>query len=357
MSQQCLGVDKKGGATVPCSQNNNGFFRYCWDHLGLVVGLEKKEHAPSHYGPKPMLKTTRKRRRGETLLEYIGSTKNFPAWVDWAPVVFTFDNNDGDDGTTRKKVRCVLQETKCAFNDPPCDRRVVISHNYCTEHLRTYYNLEIKKSTIQSAGLGLFACKARGTDSEIVFKKGDVVAYYFGEVTTQQELERKYGASTAPYSMATDVTGQRGEIVVDAACKRGYAAYINHADDKSANSQFNVHDYNDGVNYPRLWVEARRDIYHEEEIFASYGQEYNLNEENTVSTRVFHIHTGRTSTRSPNDELLDLSNANATIIRGADGMFYLKALDDLKEGTRLRITYAHTETTPRFLYHASEELV
>jgi SET domain-containing protein len=201
----------------------------------------------------------------------------------------------------------------------------------------------------------LFARKAKDTGSKIIFRKGEVVADYIGEVTTQQDIDRKYGTATAPYSMATDVTGQRGEIVVDAACKRGYAAYINHADGESANSQFNVHDFRDGIRYPLLWVEARRDIHHGEEIFASYGQEYKLDEKSTVSTRV--LHTGRTSTRNLNDELLDLSKANATIIRGAGGRFYLKALDDLKKDTRLRITYTHTETQRRFLYHASEELV
>lgn len=298
-----------------------------------------------------MLKTTKERKRGDTLLEYIGSTENFPAWVDWAPVVFTFDN---DDNTKRHTFACRLQEAKCAFN--MCDRRVVISHGYCTEHLRTY-NLEIKKSAIKRAGLGLFACKAKKTDPDIIFKKGDSFACYIGEVTTKEKIDRKYGMSTAPYSIDTDVMRQSDQIIIDAACKRGYAAYINHADDESANSQFITHVYNDGVKDPLVYVQALRDIRHEEEIFASYGQEYKLDEKSTVSTRVLHSRSGRTSTRKPNDELLDLSNANATIIRGADGKFYLKALDDLEEGTRLRITYTHTETLPRFLYHASDQAI
>lgn len=298
-----------------------------------------------------MLKTTRERKRGDTLLEYIGSTENFPTWVDWAPVVFTFDNNDE---AKRRKFQCVLQEAKCTFNDPPCDRRVVISHGYCTEHLRAR-NLEIKKSTIEHAGLGLFACKVKKTDPEIIFAEGENFAYYIGEVTTKEEMDRKYGRSTAPYSMGTDVKGQSGEIIIDAACKRGYAAYINHADDEKANSQFITHVYDDEGKDPLVYVQAQRDIYHEDEIVASYGKEYNLKEESTVSTRVRH--TGRTSTRNSNDELLDLSKANATIIRGADGRFYLKALDDLKEGTRLRITYTRTETPPRFLYHASDQVI
>jgi len=349
-----MGVTKNGKRLLPCQKKNNEFFPYCWDHLKECVGLEKKENAPGFYGPTPILITNGPRKQGDTLSEYIGSIKDFPAWVDWNPVEFRF-HNSGKDNVPQKTFKCALKEARCTFFDEsPCDRRVVFTHPYCTDHLRDKFQIEIKKSTIKGAGLGLFVCENES------FENDQVVAYYIGDMTSKDELDQKYGEFTAPYAFSLGLIGAEGEeMVIDAACVRGPAAYINHAEAGQANSAFFIQPHDKRTNGPVLYVKALRSIRAEEEIFASYGQDYKFNEGSTVSTRVVRTAQPRfvVSPRDADEELMDLEKANATIIRADDNRFYLKALDDLKANSRLRITYTQTELKQRFLYHASNQFL
>ena len=169
----------------------------------------------------------------------------------------------------------------------------------CFQHMKSEKNVVIKTSTIPNAGMGLFATwspdlgnKADYIDrKKPIFKKDMDVCYYGGEVLTQEELNTRYpGEKLAPYAISVTISGKI--FTVDAACIRGAGSMVNDSKTPNQNAKL-VHrrvrtSEKDSNGIPMMngafqspsgtWytivIQARKGIYHGDEIFASYGKDY-----------------------------------------------------------------------------------
>ena len=115
-------------------------------------------------------------------------------------------------------------------------------------------DFEIRTSTIEGAGMGLFARHAIG--------EGDTIGYYTGEVITEKEFHDPDRPFSAYVMWVT-----KDHILVGEGPKANYTRYINHDDEPNA---FLV--------VSNRWKTARfqalRDIEPGEEIFFNYGDDY-----------------------------------------------------------------------------------
>ena len=125
----------------------------------------------------------------------------------------------------------------------------------------------MKTSTIPDAGDGLFARRGSVDDRTIVFKSGDVICQYNGEIISQQTLEERYGDNTAPYGV--ELRAGRKE---DGALARGVGTLINHYPRKK-NCRIAVNRAN------RAQIIAIKNIKNGDELFVSYGRSYRFNED------------------------------------------------------------------------------
>ena len=134
--------------------------------------------------------------------------------------------------------------------------------------------LQIRTSTIEGAGDGLYARKGPIDDrSIVVFKAGDVVCQYNGEVISQENLEERYGSrNTAPYAVL--LNSNRRE---DGALARGVGTLINH-NVRKQNCRIAINRNN------RAQIVATKNIRNGDELFVSYGRSYRFNEDVETST-------------------------------------------------------------------------
>ena len=118
----------------------------------------------------------------------------------------------------------------------------------------TENDFEIRTSTIEGAGIGLFARHAIGEE--------DTIGYYTGEVITEKEFHDPDRPFSAYVMWVT-----KDHILVGEGPKANYTRYINHDDEPNA---FLV--------VSSRWKTARfqalRDIELGEEIFFDYGEDY-----------------------------------------------------------------------------------
>lgn len=180
-----------------------------------------------------------------------------PSWwhvTDDTPVRFRFEC-DAFKGHPAKAWECRLAEQKCG--SAWCSTRVRITP-FCAHHLRKLLDLAIRPSTVEAAGYGLFVHAAY--PRPVVFKKGEAICEYAGELLTKGQLDDRYGDFTAPY--AADV-GSAGDAI-DAACVRSVGAMANHASGRRANAA--ITDGGDGT----LVLIALRDIEDGKEVFVDY---------------------------------------------------------------------------------------
>ena len=115
-------------------------------------------------------------------------------------------------------------------------------------------DFEIRTSTIEGAGLGLFARHAIG--------KEDTIGYYTGEVITEKEFHDP----TRPFS-AYVMWVTKDHILVGEGPKANYTRYINH--DGEPNAFLVV-----SCRWKTARFQALRDIEPGEEIFFDYGEDY-----------------------------------------------------------------------------------
>ena len=115
-------------------------------------------------------------------------------------------------------------------------------------------DFEIRTSTIEGAGMGLFARHA--------IREEDTIGYYTGEVITEKEFHDPDRPFSAYVMWVT-----KDHILVGEGPKANYTRYINHDDEPNA---FLV--------VSSRWKTARfqalRDIEPGEEIFFDYGEDY-----------------------------------------------------------------------------------
>jgi hypothetical protein len=189
------------------------------------------------------------------------------------PLQFEFN-----DAPRRHSFKCMVASVRCtsvsAKTGVQCRNRSVIGSPICWQHLRTGYHLRVKTSTIAGAGKGLFVESPRPVAVRaVIFKAGDRIVQYYGDNVTNQTLNARYGDKTAPYgitiSAASDVYG-------DGACRRGVGTLVNRPARGGAPncrlSSVNRH----GQHYAQII--ATKPIRNGDELFASYGADYRMNE-------------------------------------------------------------------------------
>lgn len=148
-----------------------------------------------------------------------------------------------------------------------CKRKCVIGSPYCATHLCYEHNLKIKTSQIPNSGKGLFAVDPTdSTHKETIFRKGETIVKYNGEVINLEELIERYGNKTAPYAIG--LSKNRFE---DGAKIRGCGAL--------ANTKPNFNNANISISRGRAVLKATKNIKNGDEIYVSYGRQYKLNED------------------------------------------------------------------------------
>jgi SET domain-containing protein len=143
----------------------------------------------------------------------------------------------------------------------------------CFIHLKYLYGLKIGRSTIPRAGFGLFALKN--------FDKHERLCEYTGDIITIEELNERYGEgdlNTAPYALTTNFG------IIDSACSRGIASWINQGTNRTNNVTLEVQD-------DRVDVVATKKIRPGTEIFTSYGDEYEIGEDTFYKTIPYSYQT------------------------------------------------------------------
>jgi hypothetical protein len=157
---------------------------------------------------------------------------------------------------------CLLHCEQCQgrrANGTRCTRRVCMGLQHCWQHAIGELKLRIKPSTMQGAGKGLFVQSREHEHHEWVFRPGDKIVKYYGDVITEEQADHRYGEGTAPYGWEV---GQGR--VVDAACRRGIAAFANHKPQSRANAKLAKNGY----------LVATKHIKNGSEIFVSYGRDF-----------------------------------------------------------------------------------
>ena len=163
-----------------------------------------------------------------------------------------------------KSLRCI-EHNKDGHR---CHNKCVFSEPICWYHLLHKSHLRILPSTIQGAGKGLFCMNPNRPDNAVLFRKGQRIIYYYGEVITAHELTERYGEKTAPYGVA-----KANNSFEDAALMRSAGSTANMpTGNRVPNARLSRNNQN------QIVLMANRDIRNRQEIFVDYGDEYILNE-------------------------------------------------------------------------------
>ena len=132
--------------------------------------------------------------------------------------------------------------------------------------------------TVHKAGVGLFAFDSKQDDNAIIFKSGDKICDYNGEIIDDDELQKRYGDKTAPYTVQI-----KNDVYEDAATHRGIGSLIN----SSSGTQHKVSCRFSAGKDKKAHIIATKNIRNNEELFISYGRNYKFNESN-VNTSTNH---------------------------------------------------------------------
>ena len=103
----------------------------------------------------------------------------------------------------------------------------------CWQHLKLHWKLRIR-DTGTPMRLGLFAVGRTNNPREIVFKDGDIITDFLGELIQTDDHDDRYGRETSPYAFYDPRSGW----ITDPACRRGVGSFINHKPRGQANSKF-----------------------------------------------------------------------------------------------------------------------
>lgn len=165
--------------------------------------------------------------------------------------------------------RTKLESIQCKDkrkNGQQCKNKTVMGSSHCYSHLLYKHSLRIKESNLLNAGLGLFAIDAMNKDDNaIIFRKGDTIIEYAGEIIDEEELEERYADKTAPYTVAISK-----DVYEDAAKIRGVGALAN-THPRNNNATLSVYR-------GKAKLKATKNIRNGEEIYLSYGKAYKLND-------------------------------------------------------------------------------
>jgi hypothetical protein len=197
---------------------------------------------------------------------------NRPAWVRDGDYEFrTYDQN-GNPGFVGRiwKARCA----GVTADGKRCRKTTQRVHPYCLGCMANILHLAIADSTLgPHSGLGLFAYDPTKSDGEVVFRCGKVFAPYMGEVLSDHTLVLRYSTVRdletetkvcCPY--AIDFPAENH--CLDGALYRGPGAFANDGGPERNNAELF------GCENGMTGLQATRDIYQNEEILTSYGDDY-----------------------------------------------------------------------------------
>ncbi len=177
-----------------------------------------------------------------------------------------------DDSFFNKKLKTMRCEAVKA-NGQQCKNHTTIGQNYCHVHRKSMLHLQIKDSTISQAGKGLFA-----SGTGIIFRKGDRICMYNGQLIDKEELLRRYHDDTAPYGIQLHKKNGEDQYE-DGALERGIGSLANHSRIKSKiNARLSISHNN------RAQLIATKNIRGGKEIFVNYGDDYRFDENVFTST-------------------------------------------------------------------------
>jgi hypothetical protein len=162
-----------------------------------------------------------------------------------------FDDEQGGNDFFCKLERCTATST----SGTQCSRMVCVELPYCGQHLKTQKDVEVKHSPIQSRGLFAWV---RGGGNGIIFRMGDPIIFYGGEVVTDIQTCQRYGNATATYMLR-----RNAHLSVDAACKRD--AGISSMEARTVQKRDSL---------ATSLVRATANIRNGSRIIAAYGQRY-----------------------------------------------------------------------------------
>jgi hypothetical protein len=167
---------------------------------------------------------------------------------------------------------CKLSSKTCTGtkkDGTQCTRHTVIGQDICWQHLLSMKHLRIKKSLIHNAGKGLFAVDKTKGDNEIIFRKGDKILEYKGDIIDNEELNERYDVNTAPYCVQINENEY-----VDSACSRSCGSLAN------TKPNHNNASLTQNKRQHKIFVKCTKNIKNNEEILISYGRSYRINEPN-----------------------------------------------------------------------------
>ena len=155
---------------------------------------------------------------------------------------------------------------------------------FCEECLKKHLQLEIKPSEGRGEGLFVVATEDKKKHSNTVFRKGDVILPYLGDVWKQEMWDARFekgdqhiGGPYAVSAMFVDNNGTSQSVVVDCLRRRSAASMVNSVKgrkNEKPNAEMNCYT---GGTMDEVWIEARCDIKPGEEILVDYGNDYDWN--------------------------------------------------------------------------------
>jgi len=174
-----------------------------------------------------------------------------------------------------------LTSERCQFiktNGQQCSRNTVIGLGLCFQHLEIEKHLRIKPSTIQHAGKGLFAMDKHALENDIIFRIGQNIVKYDGEIIDLDELNERFDEYTAPYTVY--INNNRYD---SAECHRGIGSLANHGNNQQANAKFNTGNRGNNAS---CRLQATKNIRNGDEIIVNYGRNYQFINPNTHYTTI-----------------------------------------------------------------------
>ena len=160
-------------------------------------------------------------------------------------------------------------------NGQQCGRTTCIGTRWCYQHLLSEQHLRVQPSGIPHSGKGLFAQHPdKDAGNIILFRTGDRIIAYDGEIVTQETLNQRYQNHTAPYGIQISKTSNE-----DGALHRGVGTLVNHPPKQGrSNARFSISKH-------RIVLVATKNIRNHQEIFVNYGKSYRFNENTSYKTK------------------------------------------------------------------------
>ena len=178
--------------------------------------------------------------------------------------------------TNEKHIDTKLETNRCQQikqDNNQCKNTITIGQKLCHIHRLIKLHLKVKPSLIRNAGMGLFAWDPSKEPNEIIFRKGDKICNYNGEILTEDQLNERYGETTAPYAIEL-----HKKKYSDGAIVRGIGTLLNNSTKSIANVRFSINKANTDV-----IIVAAKIIRNKKELYVNYGKNYILNEKDVIT--------------------------------------------------------------------------